>query len=577
MKFENLQISNFRNFKNINIKLDNKNVIFGMNDVGKTNFLCSLRFLLDKEVRKNGFLPTDYHKNNIKEKIEITLTLDLSDFDQSEDTKKFVSETRDGWVRNSQRGDIFYIRVEGEFDEKEVFGEPIMKWGDDLQNLKDIPFKGTSYAIDNIFKLVYIDPLIDLERLFEKNKRYIFNENSNTEGDKQIIRDINALTDEVNKQIGKMTTISSFQAEITEEYKKLKKESIKIEMKSEMAVKGFFSDIIPYIKRDGDENHYPTSGDGRRKMLSYSLFNYLNKKKYEDKVVVYLLEEPENNFHRSMQIALSKQFFEEDIYKYIFISTHSSEILYEMDKAMLIRIHSQDKIECDSYLYRIDSSYKITKKKLNKELSNALFAEKVLLIEGPSEKILFEKVLDEVNPEYELNGGYILQVTGTHFKPYFEVLNGLDIETSVKTDNDLKNKKGTSNEYELLGLNRCLELLNKSKLDNIQMPFDSTTTKKDKHIELKNKKQQLYTSHESLITELKKRCIYLSEVDLENDLFSVIGERMAEILEKPIDKVVDYMQDKKLLNMVELVEGLTKDDCIKIYESDKFNCLRELS
>lgn len=576
MKFKNLEINNFRNFRYVNIELDNKNVVFGMNDVGKTNFLYGLRFLLDKEVRKNGFLPTDYHKNNTKENIEITLTIDLSDFNESEDTKKFVAETRDGWVRTSKQGDIFYIRVEGEYDEKEVFGEPIMKWGDDLQNLKEIPFKGASYAVDNIFKLVYIDPLIDLERLFAKNKRYIFDENSNIEEDKEIIREINNLTDKVNKQIGKMTTISSFQTEITEEYKKLKKESIQIEMKSEMAVNGFFSDITPYIKRDGDENYYPTSGDGRRKMLSYSLFNYLNRKKYEDKIVVYLLEEPENNLHRSMQIALSKQLFEEDVYKYIFISTHSSEILYEMDKAMLIRIHSQDKIQCNSYLYKIDPSYKVTKKKLNKELSNALFSEKVILIEGPSERILFEKVLEEVNSEYELNGGYILQVSGTHFKPYIEALKGLDIKSSVKTDNDLRNKKGTTNEYELLGLNRCLELVNKPKLSNIKMAFDAKTNKKDKLIELKNKKQALFKSYESLIEELKKSHIYLSEIDLENDLYSVIGERMEEILGKPADKVVDYMQDKKLLNMVELVEGLTKDDCIKIYESDKFTCLREL-
>ena len=38
MKFETIQIRNFRNFKDIKIKLSNKNVFFGMNDVGKTNF-----------------------------------------------------------------------------------------------------------------------------------------------------------------------------------------------------------------------------------------------------------------------------------------------------------------------------------------------------------------------------------------------------------------------------------------------------------------------------------------------------------------------------------------------------------
>ena len=39
MKFDAVTIKNFRNFENITIDLTNKNVLFGMNDVGKTNFL----------------------------------------------------------------------------------------------------------------------------------------------------------------------------------------------------------------------------------------------------------------------------------------------------------------------------------------------------------------------------------------------------------------------------------------------------------------------------------------------------------------------------------------------------------
>lgn len=204
MILKKLDINNFRNFNSISIELDNKNVVFGMNDVGKTNFLYALRFLLDKDIRKNGFMPTDYHRHNTKEKIQITLTVDLSDFYESEDTKKFVSETRDGGVRTSERGDIFYIRVEGEYNEEEVFGEPIMKWGDNLEDLKDMPFRGTSYSIDNIFKLVYINPLVDLQKLFEKNRRYIFDENSSEKEDKELIDKINKLTKEVNDQIGNM-------------------------------------------------------------------------------------------------------------------------------------------------------------------------------------------------------------------------------------------------------------------------------------------------------------------------------------------------------------------------------------
>ena len=576
MILKKLDINNFRNFNSISIELDNKNVVFGMNDVGKTNFLYALRFLLDKDIRKNGFMPTDYHRHNTKEKIQITLTVDLSDFYESEDTKKFVSETRDGGVRTSDRGDIFYIRVEGEYNEEEVFGEPIMKWGDNLEDLKDMPFRGTSYSIDNIFKLVYINPLVDLQKVFEKNRRYIFDENSSDKEDKKLIDKINNLTKEVNDQIGNMSIINNFQKDITDEYKKLNNEELSIEIKSEMAINGFFSDLMPYIKRENDDNYYPTSGDGRRKILSYSLFNYINKKKYDNKIVIYLLEEPENNLHRSMQISLSKQLFDDDTYKYLFVSTHSSQILYEMDKAMLIRIHSKEKIECNSYLYKIEPNYKTDKKKLNREFSNALFYENVLLIEGPSERILFEKILDEVNPDYEQQGGYILQVSGTYFKTYIRALKGLDIKVIVKTDNDLREKKGNIQEYELLGINRCCDLINMDKIENIIMPFNSETKREEKLTQLKSKKKELYKEYESLINQFKQNNIYLSEIDLENDLFSIIGPKMSKYLQKEEHKVVSYLQDRKLFNMVELIEHLTFEDCEAVYEDEKFKCLREM-
>ena len=48
MKFNSVTIKNFRNFEDISIDLTNKNVLFGMNDVGKTNFLYALRFSIKK-------------------------------------------------------------------------------------------------------------------------------------------------------------------------------------------------------------------------------------------------------------------------------------------------------------------------------------------------------------------------------------------------------------------------------------------------------------------------------------------------------------------------------------------------
>ena len=87
MKFKNIKISNFRNFEHIDISLDNKNVFFGMNDVGKTNFLYALRYLFDREVRKNNLVDTDFYHRNTSSPIEITICIDISDTTDSDSEK----------------------------------------------------------------------------------------------------------------------------------------------------------------------------------------------------------------------------------------------------------------------------------------------------------------------------------------------------------------------------------------------------------------------------------------------------------------------------------------------------------
>lgn len=87
MKFEKISIRNFRNFENIEIAISNKNIFFGLNDIGKTNFLYAMRYVFDKDIRKNGFLDSDFHKKNVETPIEITVTVDISDTDDSDSQK----------------------------------------------------------------------------------------------------------------------------------------------------------------------------------------------------------------------------------------------------------------------------------------------------------------------------------------------------------------------------------------------------------------------------------------------------------------------------------------------------------
>ncbi|UZD44889.1 ATP-dependent nuclease [Peribacillus frigoritolerans] len=578
MEFKKLVIKNFRNFECVNVNLTNQNVIFGMNDVGKTNFLYALRFLLDRDTRKNGFKESDFFQRNIGNEIEIILEISLEDYEQSDDTKFIVSKV--GGARTTDNLDTFYFMVKSKFDTAEEIGEPQLYWGNDLTNLSLLPANGAFTDLDKLFKVVYLDPAINLEHVFKKNRRSIFDQSKLSDEDIEISNEIKQISNNLNEKIGEMTVIKEFQNILTDEYHSLKKEDIKIELKSEMAIKGYFNDLTPYIKKDNDDNLYPTSGDGRRKIIAYSMMNHLIKNQEANKIVVYLIEEPENSLHRSMQIALSYQLFNMDIYKYFFLSTHSSELLYEMDRAALIRIYSRDKTDCASIIYKVDQTYKNLKKELNRSLANALFADKVLLVEGPSEKVLFERILYLINPLYELQGGYLMEVNGIKFKPYVEVLSALEIKWFVKTDNDLKSKRNNQNNFDLIGLNRCIEIINREKMNYIDIDFEPAKYANGKYNTslkeeiIKNEKLKIYEGNSSLIEEFNTNNIYLSKIDLENDLYEAIKEKMEEVFgNNPIKK----LQSAKLINMIKLAEHLEEADCRVIYEHELFKVLREFS
>ena len=270
--------------------------------------------------------------------------------------------------------------------------------------------------------------------------------------DKDNLEKIKNNIKDLNSNISKFSGIKKFEEKILPKYENYKKDDLIISIKSEIAIKGFYSDLVPYLRKKDDTNDYPTAGDGRKKILTYSLYGLINEEKQESKIVLYLIEEPENNLHKSLQVSLSKVLFSTQNYEYIFLTTHSPYIIYEMDNANLVRIYKEKELLTPSILYKVPEEYVKFKKVLNRTLAEALFSSKVLLVEGPSEQLLFERIFEYKRPDYEENGIYILPVNGIGFLKYKDILDKLKIYYAIKTDNDLRKN---NNEYVLLGFRRC--------------------------------------------------------------------------------------------------------------------------
>ena len=50
---QRVQIKNFRNYLDVDVTLDHKQVIIGENNVGKTNFLRAIQLILDRDFSDN--------------------------------------------------------------------------------------------------------------------------------------------------------------------------------------------------------------------------------------------------------------------------------------------------------------------------------------------------------------------------------------------------------------------------------------------------------------------------------------------------------------------------------------------
>ena len=525
--------------------------------MGKTNFLYALRYVFDKDIRRFNLLDSDFHNKKIDKPIEITVTLDIGDTANT-DCQKLRAQLKGALLSEHEK---VYILLKAEYDRQEMTALPILYWGGNLEHLQEMKQRGYMYEIDYVFNAIYIDSYVDLHSLFKKNvNALVKNEN---EDDEAIMTHIQRTVDNLNAHIASLSGIKDFEEKITPEYKKFRNESVTVSIKSEIAVKGLYSNIIPYIKQDGDDNLYPTAGEGRKKLLAYSIYDLLSNESSEKKINLFLVEEPENHLHKSMQVALSQILFTDSKYKYLFVSTHSPFVLYEMDNVSLIRIFSERKITSTSTFYKVPTSFEKSRKMLNRSLSEAIFADKVLLVEGPSEQLLFEKILATVKPFYEADGIYVLSAGGIGFEAYYKILDALKIHNVLKTDNDFRFAKRTG-DYSVLGFSRCNKYIGEEILPTKRISKNTVEAKKT-----------LYNDNIEKLDEIRGEYhIFLSKVDLENDLDEVLHDELAYYFG---DNPVGYLQDAKHYHMVELIEKLSDADCLKIYNHYNFACLKEVA
>ncbi len=463
MEFTAIEIKNFRNFEVGNVSISNTNVVFGLNDSGKTNFLIALRTVLDYKYR-NNISESDFFGYDTKREIEIKLTLKCEVGDEDSD---LIISSMKGAISDKGQPDEVFIVLKSNWDSENMVAQTEMFWGNDENNLGNVPNVGlTLTKIDYLFDVVYLEALTDSAKGFSQYRKNL--DVKNDANGQQALNDINHKFKEINDILASTSMGTSAADKLTKEYNKLRDEDVDVVIKSDQTMRGIRNGMTPYI-RFGDEGTFPASGDGRKKFLAYAIENALVEQRREKnyKITLFLIEEPENSLHKSLQKSLSRRLFdsESQMYKYFFITTHSSEIVSEMDQTMLIRL---GKHNIKSVFYKVDEEFSDLKKGYNANISEAIFYNKVMLVEGPSEKILIDAIAEKTDRYPEEMGVYVMPVYGVIFEKFYKLLTNLGVNTLVRTDNDVKPNEDGQEIYSFPGMKRLVALTDNS----LNMKYD---------------------------------------------------------------------------------------------------------
>lgn len=273
-------------------------------------------------------------------------------------------------------------------------------------------------------------------------------------------------------------TLTKVSVDLKNEYEKVLKDVIhdlnhfgastpisipKIEIDSQFNSEAVIKNNIKYYYKHDDIN-LPESYNG----LGYSnlIFMVLEltsfierfKNSSEEKkseFLTILIEEPEAHMHPQMQQVFIKQITNKinnaksnGINIQLIITTHSSHIIAEAGidlKKGFDRIRYFNKIngnlevnDFNNFKHKKSDTetFRFLKQYLNLHKCDIFFADKVIMVEGITEKMLLPLMINKVAPELNKKYISILEVGGAYTHKFKELLNFIKVKTLVITDID---------------------------------------------------------------------------------------------------------------------------------------------
>ena len=541
MEIEKVELIGFRNFSRSTINFNANTLILGANDVGKTNLIFALRLLLDRSLSERDIEPqtTDFYIDSNGQQV--------SDFEVNLFFKNVCEDSARSILRGHVSEDdtsVFSFRAKLSGDYQILTGSSM----DDLQ-------EANSRFYLKAINLKYVQSRRDLKRFIESEKKHLLKIAKEERPEQEVKNDdthtslISKSLTTINSQIKNLNYVRQSTSLVNEELKSLSHldSGYRVTLDTgAIQVQQF----IDNLQLGAEKNGAPLllGGDGRDNQILLALWKAKSEREHDPQhhVTFYCVEEPEAHLHPHQQRRLAS-YLNESLCGQVLITTHSPQVVEQFKPSSIIRLYidkdtsvaaSEGCSQC------INDAWDDLGYRMSILPAEAFFSSCVLLVEGPSEKLLYQEMSKEFDKCLDYFNVSIISVDGVQFKVYTQILSAMGIPYVVRTDNDVS-KVPHRDERTLAGFNRCIEIA------NMTIPIPPIA-----RVGLDETPESIASSDvwKDYSKLLNPRGLFVARVDLETDLYDELALEMEEFSGSNDKlKAINYLKSSKAINMRQFI------------------------
>lgn len=565
MRLNYVHLKNYRNFTDCKLIFNEKTLIIGANDIGKTNILSALRMLLDKSIPESALEPKDedfcaYCETS--EENEYSILLYFTDANEDcirSGFKEFISQNNEVYIkyrasRNSVGGKKDYeILVGPSLDLLEAVSTRF------YLRVLNMRYIGATRQIDKYLKTQKTKLLEYLKESRTQDER---------ESDEEKFKLLSTGVKEIEKDLNTLTFISRAGTKLNTHLKELSEHhqqqnlSLGVDLPSN---EDLFNKIN--LLSTIHESNIHIGGEGRKNQAFIALWSALNVISIEDghpeEISIFCIEEPEAHLHPHQQRKLA-EYLVNNLKAQVLLSSHSPFIACEFQSDSIVRLHLDSNFKTTTCSQQgvsevVSQTINSLEYRLDALVSEVYFSDCVFLVEGTSEVLFYKHLALELNIDLDRLNISILSVEGVGFNKYIDLLNALGIPWVMRTDNDYQKYHRKSKElkeaYYLQGIRRLINIYKENRTSTVipgqekdltSIIEENTDNLTENANACESRRKEMY---DIFYPHLSRYGLFVSKIGLEEDIFNSCNE-VRTALENYFSPPEDGEDERKILTDV---------------------------